>query len=285
LSKAQDINREDAMTANDYATLLKQPVHEIRNRIRSGAYRGQTAGFAPGNLQANLAILEGRLAEDFLAFCEANPQPCPLVGISDRRGDPRMSMLGDIDIRTDVPSYNVYRHGVLERAVHDISDLWTDGMVAFALGCSFTFERALAEAGIRMKHIEANRTVPMYRTSLALTPVGAFQGEMVVSMRPIPRHQVDKAVEITSGFVHAHGAPVSVGDGSEIGITDLDKPHWGDPALFDPDDVAVFWACGVTPQNVLEASKPAICITHTPGRMLVTDAPEHRMPVFKREIV
>ncbi|MEM1161716.1 MAG: DUF1445 domain-containing protein, partial [Pseudomonadota bacterium] len=189
------------------------------------------------------------------------------------RGDPMMPMLGDIDIRTDVPSYNVYRGGELDAAVHDISDLWTGDMVAFALGCSFTFERALASAGIRMKHIEANVTVPMYRTNIDLTPVGPFSGQMVVSMRPIPKDQVDLAVEITSDFPQAHGAPVHAGDGAAIGVADITAPDWGEPAQSDDDDVPVFWACGVTPQNVLQNARPDICITHTPGRMLVTDVP------------
>ncbi|MEM0991009.1 MAG: putative hydro-lyase [Pseudomonadota bacterium] len=273
------------MTANDYRSLLKQPVPKIREKIRAGAYRGQTAGFGPGKLQANLAILEGAYADDFLAFCEANSQPCPLVGISDKRGDPRMSMLGDIDIRTDVPSYNVYRHGEMAETVHDISALWTDDMVAFALGCSFTFERALAEAGIDMKHIRANKTVPMWRTNIPLAKRGPFEGTMVVSMRPIPQEQVDQVIQITEGFDHAHGAPVHVGDPAKIGIADVDAPDWGEAAEFAPGDVPIFWACGVTPQNVLRAGKPPICITHTPGRMLVTDAPEDRMPAFERAIL
>lgn len=271
------------MTANDHASLTGRSAAAVREHIRAGAYRGQTAGFAPGKLQANLAILEGALADDFLEFCERNPRPCPLVGIT-RRGDPAMPMLGDIDIRTDVPSYNVYRHGVLEGAVPEISDLWTGDMVAFALGCSFTFERALMAAGVRLRHIEQNRTVPMYRTNLALEPAGPFRGEMVVSMRAIDRADVDRVVEITSGFSHAHGAPVHVGDGAAIGIADVARPDWGEPAEFGPDDVAVYWACGVTPQNVLHAARPALCITHTPGRMLVTDAPEDRMPAFERAI-
>jgi uncharacterized protein YcsI (UPF0317 family) len=267
------------MTEIDYETLKRQPVSEIRRQIRAGNYRGQTAGFAPGKLQANLAILGAGFADDFHQFCLANGRPCPLVGVS-RRGDPSMDMLGDIDIRTDVPGYNIYRDGELSEATHDISQLWTDDMVAFALGCSFTFERALAEAGIAMKHIAANRTVPMYRSNLALTPVGPFRGTMVVSMRPIPEDQVDKAIEITSRYAHAHGAPVHAGTGEEIGVGDLGRPDWGDPAEFAPGDVAVFWACGVTPQNVLQAARPPLCITHTPGRMLVTDIAEDDPVLF-----
>ncbi|MEO1491601.1 MAG: putative hydro-lyase [Pseudomonadota bacterium] len=261
------------MTEIAYDTLRALPMDQIRPHIRSGTYTGQTAGFAPGNLQANLAVLGDGYAEDFHEFCRQNPQPCPLVGVSGR-GDPIMHDLGDIDIRTDIPSYNVYRHGALDGAVPDISDLWGEDMVAFALGCSFTFERALAEAGIRMKHIEMNRTVPMWATTIELTPVGPFSGGMVVSMRPIPRDQVDLAIEVTSAYPHAHGAPVHVGDPAAIGVRDIDSPDWGEPAVFGPDDVPVFWACGVTPQNVLTQARPPLCITHTPGRMLVTDVTE-----------
>ena len=191
-----------------------------------------------------------------------------------------MRSLGRIDIRTDVPSYNIYRDGRLDDTVHDISDHWAEDMVAFALGCSFTFERALAEAGIRMKHIEADTTVPMFSTNLDLTPVGPFRGTMVVSMRPIPEAQVDLARQITAGYGHAHGAPVHVGDPAEIGIADVAHPDWGDPAAFDAGDVPVFWACGVTPQNVLRDARPPICITHTPGRMLVTDRDEEDRDVL-----
>lgn len=265
------------MTATLYEDLRKRTVDEIRRHIRSGTYQGQTAGFAPGRLQANLAILEGSYADHFFEFCKRNPKPCPLVGLS-RRGDPMMPPLGDINIRTDVPSYNVYRDGKLAETVHDITDLWSEDMVAFALGCSFTFERALLEAGIRMKHIEADKTVPMYKTDLQLAEVGPFSGAMVVSMRPIPDEQVRDAFRITSKFDHAHGAPVHVGEAGAIGIDDLDMPDWGEPAKFEPGDVPVFWACGVTPQNVLEAARPPICITHTPGRMLVTDHPEDEQP-------
>lgn len=253
-----------------YADLLKQPIQQIRPMIRSGAYTGQTAGFAAGNLQANLAVLGDGWSEDFHEFCLQNPQPCPLVGVS-KRGDPMMRDLGDIDIRSDIPSYNIYRDGELRESRSDIKDLWAEDSVAFALGCSFTFEQALLDAGIRMKHIEMNRTVPMYATNIALKPVGPYQGGMVVSMRPIPKDQVDLAVEVTSNFPHAHGAPVHVGDGSTIGIRNVDAPDWGEAAQFDADDVAVFWACGVTPQNVVTNARPPLCVAHTPGRMLVTD--------------
>ncbi len=258
------------MTQIDYDSLRTLPMGDIRQHIRSGAYQGHTAGFAPGNLQANLAVLDDEHSKDFHEFCLANPQPCPLVGVSGR-GDPMMRDLGDIDIRTDIPSYNIYRHAVLEGAVTDITNLWADDMVAFALGCSYTFEQALLDAGIRIKHIEHNETVPMFATNIALTPVGPFSGGMVVSMRPVPRDQVDLAVEVTAAYPHAHGAPVHIGDPAKIGVRDINQPDWGDPGRFADGDVPVFWACGVTPQNVLQKAAPPLCITHTPGRMLVTD--------------
>ena len=269
--------------ADDHARLRGAPVGVVRQRIREGSYRGQTAGLAPGRLQANLAILEGGLADDFLAFCLLNERPCPLVGIT-RRGDPAMPGLGDIDIRTDVPSYNVYRDGRLEGAVPDIRDLWMESMVAFALGCSFTFERALVEAGVPMPHIAENRTVSMYRTDIGLAPAGPFRGEMVVSMRPVAEENLEMVNAVCDRYPHAHGRPVHAGDPAAIGIADIDRPDWGDRTPLPPGEVPVFWACGVTPQNVLAAARPPLCITHTPGRMLVTDAPEDRMPAVERRI-
>ena len=184
-----------------------------------------------------------------------------------------------------MPSYNVYRDGRLAETVPDITHLWTGGMVAFALGCSFTFERALVEAGVPMPHIAENRTVSMYRTNIALAPAGPFRGEMVVSMRPVAETDLATVNAVCDRYAHAHGRPVHAGDPAAIGIADIDAPDWGDATPFGPGEVPVFWACGVTPQNVLAAARPAICITHTPGRMLVTDAPEDRMPAFDRRIV
>lgn len=257
------------MTASlTQSDLIDASVEDVRAAIRSGAYQGQTAGLAFGKLQANLAILPAREAEAFDSFCRLNPQPCPLVGRT-QPGDPLWTDLGAIDLRFDVPSYNVYRDGALVDRVADIDDLWRDDLVGFALGCSFTFERALTQAGLRMAHIEADQTVPMYKTNIQTTPAGPFQGGMVVSMRRIPEGQVAQASEITGRFPWAHGAPVHVGDPQAIGIADIDTPDWGDPPL--GTGVPVFWGCGVTPQNALAAARLPLCITHTPGRMLITD--------------
>lgn len=240
----------------------------LRELIRSGTFTGQTSGFAAGKLQANLAILPERYAEDFETYCRLNPKPCPLVGRT-RTGDPHWTELGDIDLRTDLPSYNVYQNGLLTEAVTDIRDLWQDDLVGFALGCSFTFERALMQAGIDMHHINANKTVPMYRTSLETTAVGPFGGGMVVSMRMLKADEVETANRVTAAYPWAHGAPVHVGDPAEIGIDDINAPDWGDPPL--GEGVPVFWGCGVTPQNALATAHLPLCITHTPGRMLITD--------------
>lgn len=242
----------------------------VRARIRQNAYTGPTAGLAPGRLQGNLVILGGEDAVDFRTFCKRNPKPCPLVGLS-APGDPYLRELGDIDIRTDVPAYRVYERGRHTRTVDDIKDLWRDDFVAFVLGCSFTFEQALVDAGIAMPHLDKSRSVPMYKTSIETVPAGAFCGPTVVSMRSMAPGDVARAIEVTSQFDHAHGAPVHAGDPAVIGIADLAKPDYGDPPDFRDGDVPVFWACGVTPQSALEQAKPEICITHEPGAMLITD--------------
>lgn len=243
---------------------------ELRRVIARGDYRGDMAGMAPGHVQGNLVILPQSMAFDFLAFCQANPKPCPLLAVS-AVGDPRLPALGEIDIRTDVPMYNVYRDGVLERETHDICDLWAEDSVAFILGCSYSFEEPLMEAGIPMRHIELGRIVPMYRTSIQTTQVGAFGGSLVVSMRPMKPADAIRAVQVTSLLPAVHGAPVHLAEPGQIGIADLNRPDWGDAPEMREGEIPVFWACGVTPQVAIERAKPPLCITHKPGHMLVTD--------------
>lgn len=265
----------------DFDHLRRTDLPTLRGAIRTGRYAGHTAGLGRGYLQANLVILPADMALDFMRFCQRNPKPCPLVGVSDT-GDAMMRTLGrDIDIRSDVPAYNIYRHGRLERSVTDITDLWSDDMVAFALGCSFTFEHALMQAGIPLWHVENDTTVPMFRTDRACVPAGPFSARMVVSMRALPPDRVDEAVALSRRYPLAHGAPVHVGDPAEIGIIDITRPDWGDPAPVEGDHVPVFWACGVTPQVAIEAAAPPLCITHRPGHMLITDIPEEaEVPVL-----
>ncbi len=253
---------------------------EARLAIRRGEHRGQTAGIAPGFVQGNLAILPKALADDFFRFCQFNPKPCPLIGASEP-GDPRIPALGeDLDIRTDLPLYRVWRDGKLVEEVSDLKAVWRDDLVAFLLGCSFSFEEALVEDGIPLRHISAGTNVPMYRTNIETTPAGPFHGPLVVSMRPLKPADAIRAVQITSRFPAVHGAPVHLGKPELIGIKDIAKPDYGDPVEVKADELPVFWACGVTPQSVIATVKPEFCITHAPGHMLVTDLKNSRLAVL-----
>src|SRR5712691_1935834 len=242
-----------------------------RSRIRAGDFSGPTAGLAPGNVQANLVILPSELAHDFLRFAQANPKPCPVLAVSEP-GNPSLPNLGeDLDIRSDLPRYRVWRRGELVDEPFDIFHLWRDDLVGFALGCSFSFEEALLDAGIELRHIARGSNVSMYRTNIACAPAGPFAGPLVVSMRPLKPRDAIRAIQITSRFPAVHGAPVHIGLPAAIGIEDLAKPDYGDPVPVERDELPVFWACGVTPQAVIAQVRPEFCITHAPGSMLITD--------------
>jgi uncharacterized protein YcsI (UPF0317 family) len=242
-----------------------------RLRIRSGMFTGPTSGIAPGNVQANLVILPRALANDFLRFAQANPKPCPVLAVSEP-GEPTFPTLGrELDIRTDLPRYRVWKYGELVEEPTDIKDIWRDDLVSFAIGCSFSFEEALIEDGIEVRHIACDRNVPMYRTSIPCVPAGVFHGPLVVSMRPLRPADAIRAVQITSRFPSVHGAPVHLGMPESIGIRDIANPDYGDAVPIAPDELPVFWACGVTPQAAIAAVKPEFCITHAPGSMLITD--------------
>jgi uncharacterized protein YcsI (UPF0317 family) len=245
--------------------------HAERLRMRRGEFSGPTSGLAPGNVQANLVILPKALAHDFLRFAQANPRPCPVLAVTEA-GDPRLPTLGeDLDLRTDLPRYRVWRHGELVEEPTDISHMWRDDLVGFAIGCSFSFEEALIEDGIEVRHIACNSNVPMYRTSIDCVPAGVFHGKLVVSMRPMKPADAIRAVQITSRFPSVHGAPVHLGLPEQIGIKDIAKPDYGDAVPVREGELPVFWACGVTPQSVIASAKPEFCITHAPGSMLITD--------------
>jgi len=252
------------------ASVIPQTGREARLAARGG-FKGHTAGIAPGYAQGNLAILPEGLAADFLRFCQLNPKPCPLLAAS-TPGDFRLPTLADdLDIRTDVPRYRVFRHGEPIDEPTDVRAYWRDDLVAFVLGCSFSFEEALIENGIELRHITLNVAVPMYRTSIATAPAGPFHGPMVVSMRPMKPADAIRAIQITTRFPAVHGAPVHIDKPELIGIADLMKPDYGEPVPVHADEIPVFWACGVTPQSVVATAKPEFCITHYPGSMLVTD--------------
>jgi uncharacterized protein YcsI (UPF0317 family) len=253
---------------------------DIRNEIRRGTFTGVTSGSAPGYVQTNLAILPKSDAYDFLLFCQRNPRPCPLIEVTDAGSHEPVTSAPQADLRTDVPRYRVYRKGILEQELDDITPLWRNDLVTFLIGCSFTFEWALLDAGIPLRHIEDGRNVAMYQTTVQCHPAGRFHGPMVVSMRPIPQTLLTKAVTVCSRFPGAHGTPVSIGDPAALGIKDVSKPDWGDFTEIRPGEVPVFWACGVTPQAVALESKPEIMITHSPGYMFITDIPNHTLAVM-----
>jgi uncharacterized protein YcsI (UPF0317 family) len=259
---------------------LDEAAYQVRLGARSGELTGPTANLAPGRVQANLAILPRALADDFLLFCQRNPKPCPLLAMSEP-GSPALPELGhDIDIRTDIPRYRVWKNGRLVAEPADVREFWRDDLVSFLIGCSFSFEEAMRENDLPVRHIEQGCNVPMYRTNVPTQAAGVFKGPLVVSMRPLKAADAIRAIQVTSRFPSVHGAPVHFGDPAEIGITDIQRPDYGDAVDIRPGEVPVFWACGVTPQSVVAAVKPDFCITHAPGHMLVTDLLNSRMAVF-----
>ncbi|MES2913199.1 MAG: putative hydro-lyase [Pseudomonadota bacterium] len=249
----------------------------VRSVIRQGRWTHHTSGLADGYVQGNVVILPAALAGDFQDYCQRNPKPCPVLAVSEP-GQAGLPALGaDIDIRTDVPRYRVWRDGELTDQPTDIGDLWRQDLVTFVIGCSFSFEEALMQCGMRIRHIDQGRNVPMYRTNIATQAAGPFQGPMVVSMRPFNAADAIRAVEITARFPNVHGAPVHLGNPAEIGITDLANPDYGDAVDLQPGEIPVFWACGVTPQAAITQARPAFCITHAPGAMLLTDLLNHQL--------
>jgi uncharacterized protein YcsI (UPF0317 family) len=257
--------------AGDPAAWDRSDPRAARQAIRSGGYAGYTAGIAPGYVQANVCILPRAFAEDFLLYCQRNPKPCPLLARSDI-GDPHLPTLAqDLDIRTDIARYHVFRDGALVDEINDIASLWRDDLVTFALGCSFSFEEALAQAGVRLKFRERNNVAAVYVTNIETVAAGPFKGPLVVTMRAFSPADAIRAVQITSRFPNVHGAPVHIGDPARIGV-DLDRRYQnvGDGEVAD-DELPVFWACGLTPQLAVQNAKPPLCITHAPSCMLITD--------------
>jgi uncharacterized protein YcsI (UPF0317 family) len=244
---------------------------QVRQQARTGELTGPTPGLALGYVQANLVVVPRDIAFDFLLFCHRNPQPCPLLDVTDPGCPEPRQVASGADLRTDVPRYCAYRHGELIDEPRDLLAWWRDDLVGFLLGCSFTFENALLKAGLPVRHIEQDRNVPMYRTNIACRPAGVFAGPMVVSMRPLTLSQADEAATICERFPLAHGAPVHVGDPAAIGIRDIARPDFGDAVEIRPGEVPVFWACGVTPQAVAMHARPSLLLTHKPGHMFVTD--------------
>ncbi|MCL4465237.1 MAG: putative hydro-lyase [Chloroflexi bacterium] len=253
---------------------------ELWELIRRGEFRRGTAGVCHGYVQANLVVLPRELAFDFLLFCLRNPKPCPVLDVTEP-GSPHPPIAApEADLRTDLPLYRVYRRGRLVDEPTDIKTYWREDLVAFLLGCSYSFERAMLANDIPIRHQEEGVEVPVFVTSRECVPAGPFHGPMVVTMRPIPHDKLVRAVQVTSRFPSVHGAPVHIGDPAELGIKDLSKPDFDDPVTIKPGEVPVFWACGVTPQVVAMHSQPELMITHAPAHMLVTTLKDEHLGVL-----
>ena len=245
--------------------------HEIRRLARTGKLTGPTGGLAPGHLQANLAMVPRVVADDFQAFCEGNPKPCPLLEMTEPGSFQLLKLASGVDLRTDLPKYRVYQKGALVEEPVEITGWWRDDLVSFLLGCSFSFEEAMLRSSLPVRHIEEGRNIPMYLTNIPCKPAGIFRGNTVVSMRPLKPTQVKQVVDLTSRYSFAHGAPLQIGDPMAIGIHSLDHPDFGESVTIYPDEVPVFWACGVTSQIAILEAKIELAITHNPGSMFVSD--------------
>lgn len=263
--------KPEGVSADVWQRMLSATPVEARRLIRSGAYDAPTSGLCPGYAQANLIILPKEQAYDFLLFAQRNPKPCPLLEVTEVGAREATICATDCDIATDFPKYRIYRYGELVEEVADVSDYWRDDLVSFVIGCSFSFESELVEAGIEMRHNTMGRNVSMYLTGVDCVPAGSMSGKMVMSMRPIPHDQIVKAVQLSGAIPKVHGAPLHIGDPAAIGVKDIAHPEFGDPVDIREGEVPVFWACGVTPQSIVMHSKPEFAITHAPGCMLITD--------------
>lgn len=244
---------------------------EIRQLCRTGKLVDPTPGLASGYVQANLVILPKLLAFDFLLFCQRNPKPCPVLDVTEV-GNPEPKIIASgADVRTDLPRYRIFRNGNLGEEVTEITEFWRDDLVAFLIGCSFSFEAAMLRVGLPVRHIEEGKNVPMYKTNIPCLSAGVFSGNLVVSMRPLSMNQAIQAVQITGRYAKAHGSPIQIGDPAAIGIKEIDSPDFGDSVTINEGELPVFWACGVTTQQAILEAKPELAITHAPGHMFVSD--------------
>lgn len=253
---------------------------EVRTLIREGKIDAPTTGMCNGYAQANMAILPKDLAFDFLLFCQRNKKPCPLIDVTEAGSPVPKLCAPNADLRYDIPRYRIYRKGELVDEVKDIAKYWQDDLVAFLLGCSFSFEGPMLEDGLEIRHITDHHNVPMYKTNIDCVPAGVFHGPLVVSMRPMKPADAIRAVQITTRMPFVHGAPVHLGDPEAIGIKDINKPDFGEASVIKDGEIPVFWACGVTPQAVTMATKPEFMITHAPGYMFITDILNSKLAIM-----
>ncbi len=262
------------MTREDAAKLSPA---DLRKAMADGLWLDTTVGLGLGYLHTNVAILPEKYAFDFLLYCVRNPKPCPVIHVSEP-GDPIINTVSaGSDIRDDISRYCVFEKGELVATPTSLRDYWRPDAVTFLLGCSVTFEQALINNGVPMRHHAQGSTPGVYITDIPCAPAGQFAGPVVASVRAIPGHLVSRAVEVTSRYPWGHGSPLHIGDPSLIGV-DLSKPDYGDVPVFEEGDVPVFWGCGVTPQLALSEAKPEYMFSHYPAHMYVADVTSDNVP-------
>lgn len=243
---------------------------ELRSQIAEGKFNQSTAGFCKGYVQANMVILPKESADVFEKFAKENHKAIPVLEIV-KSSHYSTYLANKANLLEELPSYNIFKNGELINTVQDINEYYNEDLVFFLIGCSFTFENSLINNGMPLRHIEKEKNVAMYNTNIKLNTVGAFEGEMVVSMRPIKKHKVADACVVTSHYPNMHGSPIHIGYPQMIGIKDINNPDYGDSIEIKDDEIPVFWPCGVTPENVLKKIKLPFAITHKPGHMFVSD--------------
>jgi uncharacterized protein YcsI (UPF0317 family) len=252
---------------------------ELRNLIRSRQWTTPTSGSASGYLQANLVMLPAQEAFNFLLFCVRNPKPCPILDVLEP-GQTEPMIAPGADLRTDLPRYKIFENGEYKTDVEDVSDHFDSSMVSFLLGCSFSFENAMLAAGLPIRNMEEDKNVSMYITNRPCLPAGPFSANLVVTMRPMTPEQAIRAVQVTTRFHLTHGAPIHLGNPRQIGITDLDRPDFGDAVTVKSEEIPVFWACGVTSQLAATSASLPCVITHAPGHMFVSDLKDEDLTIL-----
>lgn len=243
---------------------------DFRKNIAKDEFTSPTGGYCSGYVQANMVVLPSSYAEDFEEFARLNNKAIPVLEVI-KSSHYSQTLANNANLLNELPSYDIIENGKVINTVTNIQEYYSDDLVFFLIGCSFTFEKALSDAGINLRYVEQKRNVSMYNTNIELNPHGIFKGKMVVSMRPVKKELVADACVVTSHYPATHGSPIQVGYPEMIGIGDLQKPDYGDNIEIKDNEIPLFWPCGVTPQNVLRDIEIPFAITHSPGHMFVTD--------------
>ena len=243
---------------------------KLRSLIAKGKFQKSTSGYCQSNIQANFLALPKNFAFSFEKFAKQNSKPIPVLEvIQDSHYSTKLAQ--GANLLNEIPFYNIIEQGKVVKTVDNIEKYAHQDLTYFLIGCSFSFEKAILQEGISLRHIELKQNVAMYNTNIPLNPVEPFKGSMVVSMRPILKQRVPDVCEITQAYAKMHGSPVHIGSPAMIGIQDIHSPDYGDAVTIQSDEVPVFWACGVTVQYILEQIKIPFAITHKPGFMFISD--------------